>query len=293
MKKETFGYLRETSELAKKAGINKSTGLHRTGLDEYLSIIFPKVTDWVHDKPIGKLSNGKICRKRPNYRSETLKLIVELDGIQHYQSPEQIIKDYDNTELYKSLGYTVVRIPYFIQLTNDAVEQLFNKKVRRKLFNVKYPSLDETCGPAKLCPAGINRMAYEFLQFPDQLEVNLNNLWDIDNDFLTGASLLDKEIDTLINEHRVDYNYLFTQIFNDILQEIYQNAFDSYIAGKHELLEGNFTFESLLPSHKDFYETFIMDKLNEYQLEDKVIDLLYESFMNKLIHYFEIDDDLN
>lgn len=36
-----WGFLRETSELATKAGKDKDTGLHRTGLDDYLKVIFP------------------------------------------------------------------------------------------------------------------------------------------------------------------------------------------------------------------------------------------------------------
>lgn len=43
--KEKWGYLRETSELALKAGIDKNTGLHRTGLNDYLKVIFPDVDD--------------------------------------------------------------------------------------------------------------------------------------------------------------------------------------------------------------------------------------------------------
>ena len=42
MIKNKWGFLRETAELARKAGIDKDTGIHRTGLDEYLKIIFPK-----------------------------------------------------------------------------------------------------------------------------------------------------------------------------------------------------------------------------------------------------------
>jgi hypothetical protein len=37
-----WGFLRETSELAKKAGKDKDTGLHRTGLEDYLKVIFPQ-----------------------------------------------------------------------------------------------------------------------------------------------------------------------------------------------------------------------------------------------------------
>ena len=34
-----WGFVRETVEAAKKAGIDADTGLHRTGLEEYLSVI--------------------------------------------------------------------------------------------------------------------------------------------------------------------------------------------------------------------------------------------------------------
>lgn len=51
-------------------------------------------------------------------RSESLKLIVEIDGLPHYQNPIVILKDKEKTKLYEEFGYKVVRIPYFIQLTN-------------------------------------------------------------------------------------------------------------------------------------------------------------------------------
>ena len=47
--KTKWGYLRETKEAAKKAGIDSKTGLHRTGLEEYLATIFFG-EEWVHDK---------------------------------------------------------------------------------------------------------------------------------------------------------------------------------------------------------------------------------------------------
>ena len=117
-----WGFLRETNAMAKKAGIDKDTGLHRTGLEEYLKIIFPNIDDWVHDKKI----EGKECKNRPDYRSEKLKLIIEFDGLQHYTKPDIIEKDKINTALYKSFGYKVVRIPYFIQLSKKAVKVLFD-----------------------------------------------------------------------------------------------------------------------------------------------------------------------
>ena len=187
-----WGFLRETKAAAEKAGIDTATGLHRTGLEEYLKVIFPKVTDWIHNKGIGKSLDGRKISGRPDYRSERLKLIVEFDGVLHYTSPERIRRDISNTEKYKRLGYTVVRIPYFIQLTNDVAKKLFGVPVKEPLFNAKYASLSVGAGsPARLCSAGLERMAKEFSEFPAQYQVNIEALKKCNDDFLTGASLLE------------------------------------------------------------------------------------------------------
>ena len=148
-----WGFLRETDALAKKAGIDKDTGLHRTGLNTYLKTIFPSINDWIHDKAIGEF-NGIKYRKRPDYRSEELKLIIEFDGLQHYTKPDVIEKDEINTELYKGFVYKVVRIPYFIQLSNKAVKTLFNIDIAEDLFNDSISSMgvEGKNTPAYLCP---------------------------------------------------------------------------------------------------------------------------------------------
>lgn len=51
-KKYEWGYLRETEEKALKAKINPVYGIHRTGLDTYLKVIFPNTKDWIHDKRV-------------------------------------------------------------------------------------------------------------------------------------------------------------------------------------------------------------------------------------------------
>lgn len=190
--KEKWGFLRETTEAAIKAGIDRGTGLHRTGLNEYLKVIFPDIDDWVHDKALGLTVNNKVCRKRPDYRSEKLKMIVEFDGIQHYTMPDRIQKDIINTQFYESLGYKVVRIPYFIQLTNKAVKYFFNVDVKEPLFNENIHSMDknERNTPAFLCGAGVLRMIEEFKYHPEQYRVNKEFLISQNDQFLTGADLI-------------------------------------------------------------------------------------------------------
>lgn len=191
-----WGYLRETAKDVEAHKYDKNTGLCRTELKKYLEVIYPDVHDWKYNEEIGKPFHGKKLRIRPDAYSEEARLVVEFDGLQHYTKPDQIRRDEKNTAIYKELGYKVVRIPYFIQLSNTAVKELFDKEVFEPLFDESFPSLGikEKATPAYLCHAGVVRMAREFLRFPRQLEVNLKALRNADNDLLSGASLLEKEV---------------------------------------------------------------------------------------------------
>ena len=101
-----WGFLRETTELAEKAGIDKDTGLIRTGLDEYLKVIFPITTDWIHDKVFGE-HNSQKHKIRPDYRSDSLKLVVEFDGLPHYKNPDSIEKD---KKIKESMKIMVIKL---------------------------------------------------------------------------------------------------------------------------------------------------------------------------------------
>lgn len=195
-----WGFLRETKIMAEKAGIDMDTGLHRTGLEDYLKIIYPNINDWIHDKALGKI-NGVSYRSRPDYRSEYLKLIIEFDGLPHYTNPDIIENDTKNTNLYTGFGYKVVRIPYFIQLTNKVVETLFGVKISENLFDGIVPSLGikGRNTPAYLCPAGIQRMAEEFKKFPDQYLTNIDALKKHNDPFKSGIDFLEKEYNKLDN----------------------------------------------------------------------------------------------
>jgi len=194
-----YGFLRETKAKAEEAGIDKDTGLHRTGLDEYLALIYPDVADWVHDKALGEV-NGTKYKSRPDYRSEQLKLIVEFDGLQHYTKPDIVEKDERLTELYSALGYKVVRIPYFIQLSRGAVKTLFGIEISQELFDEKYSSLGVKGlnTPAYLCPAGLKRMAREFVKFPEQYKTNIEFLKKQNDPYKTGVEFLEAEFNSLL-----------------------------------------------------------------------------------------------
>ena len=195
--KNKWGFLRETNKMAKDAGIDKDTGLHRTGLEDYLAVIFPEIQadEWIHDKAI----DGIARRTRPDYRCERLKLIIEFDGVQHYQKPGRIKADFENQKLYEEHGYKVVRIPYFIQLSNSVVKTMFDREVKEPLFDESIPSLGikGQNTPAFCCPAGLKRMAKEFRNYPSQYAVNLKALEDANDEDLTGVSMLKEEFNRI------------------------------------------------------------------------------------------------
>ena len=197
-----FGFLREDTRRANFKGSDDIYKIKRTGLEVYLSVIFPSVNDWVHDESIGEI-NGVKYRFRPDYRSESLKMIVEFDGIGHYNDPTIVLDDIRKTSLYESAGYKVVRIPYFIQLTNDVVKQMFDVEMDRKLFDETIASMSIRWKntPAFLCHLGVKRMADEIVKYPQQMEVNLSelrreeNLYDNGSE-LSGYRLLMSEIES-------------------------------------------------------------------------------------------------
>jgi hypothetical protein len=52
-------------------------------------------------------------------------LIIEFDGYHHYNNTKTQIRDKEKNSVYQDMGYTVIRIPYFIQLTEEVYDQLF------------------------------------------------------------------------------------------------------------------------------------------------------------------------
>lgn len=93
-------------------------------LGDYLEILFPN-TQFIHNKAV---PNSGLTRARPDYRSEKLKLIIEFDGYQHYNSASVILNDNKKDIAYKALDYRVIRIPYFIQMSPNLCKLLGSKK---------------------------------------------------------------------------------------------------------------------------------------------------------------------
>jgi tRNA/rRNA methyltransferase/tRNA (cytidine32/uridine32-2'-O)-methyltransferase len=160
------------------------------GLDDYLPFLYPDKT-WIHDKPFGK-RGGLSYRIRPDFLCEEEKLIIEFDGLQHYTNPLNIRKDRENQVVYESFGFTVIRIPYFINLTTDVVKEMFGINTHGNMFDPNLPSMSVKWQntPAFCCVNGIRRMVEDFKRYPQQYEVNIRQLEADNDEELSGANLL-------------------------------------------------------------------------------------------------------
>ena len=127
-------------------------------MGQCLAEIFPDYK-FIHDNAVP----GSGISNRPDYRCEELKLIVEFDGYQHYCQIDTIFKDRLKDEAYTSMGYRIVRIPYFVQLTSDVVKHYFRVDDVDMQINFPHGFIADKGAklPAEYCSLGIIRFMNE------------------------------------------------------------------------------------------------------------------------------------
>ncbi len=92
-------------------------------------------------------------------------LIIEFDGYGHYNQPDNILVDGLKDGVYQDMGYEIVRIPYFIQISKEVVNLLFDKDVN---IEQVYPHgfIDsKSMLPAYFCELGIKRFQRDLDRF--------------------------------------------------------------------------------------------------------------------------------
>lgn len=133
-------YLRETDQ--KYFDPNRNTSLKT-----YLKYIFPNDT-FIYDKSLPKEtvsyrnSSLEYRRYRPDARCENLNIIIEYDGINHYQNQTVILNDYRRDTWFTALGYKVVRIPYWIQLSSNMIKYLFDIDMDKSMCELSFSFYD-------------------------------------------------------------------------------------------------------------------------------------------------------
>lgn len=144
---------------------------NESSLSEYLEYIFPD-TEIIYDSIIPKEIQEERCRLhnlniefkryRPDARIESESIIVEFYGINHFQSPSRILHDWVKESYLEDLGYKVITIPFYVQLTKDMIKFYFNKDVQEG-SKVKSGFYSTTKDKTKLnpnCPASFSSLGY-------------------------------------------------------------------------------------------------------------------------------------
>lgn len=125
--------------------------------------------NYSHNKTV---PNSKI-QNRPDHRFEKERIIVEFDGLQHYQNINEIKKDRKKDKLYGKMGYKIIRIPFFVQPSTETLKHYFD--VDKELY-LLYPHgfiIYNSRPPSNFCALGLDRFIDEFEKFPETIKKNI------------------------------------------------------------------------------------------------------------------------
>jgi hypothetical protein len=134
--------------------------LTEKSLGEKLTKIFSNQV-FIHDEVVP--DSG--VRFRPDYRCDELHLIIEFDGDRHYREAAVIVRDQKKDKIFSKMGYKVVRIPYFVQLTKDIIKFIFDVDYD---FHEEYPHgfiSKEAKLPADFCELGVKKFKEDLIRF--------------------------------------------------------------------------------------------------------------------------------
>lgn len=100
-------------------------------------------------------------------------VVIEFDGHFHYQNPKTILNDnYKNMEC-KNRGWSIYRIPYFIQLTPETTK-LFTPFTSVEInTDFKHGFIKSKKFPSGYCHLGMERFEKEFINLPEKVKTSI------------------------------------------------------------------------------------------------------------------------
>lgn len=125
-------------------------------------------TEYIRDKKL----EGANTSKRYDFILRNEKVIVEFDGSHHYTSSRVILGDKEKDDVATSLGYSVVRIPYFVQLDEIMTQFFFDGILKTSVkwfdFNsYKHGFIDpRALIPADYCELGQHKFMKNLRDYP-------------------------------------------------------------------------------------------------------------------------------
>jgi hypothetical protein len=123
---------------------------------------------YIRDKKL----EGANTSKRYDFILPDQNIIVEFDGSHHYTSSKVILGDDEKDKVAASLGYHVVRIPYFVQLDATMIQFFFCNVIKSSVqlfdFNTyKHGFIDSRAViPADYCELGQHKFLKNLQDYP-------------------------------------------------------------------------------------------------------------------------------
>lgn len=95
--------------------------------------------------------------------------VVEFDGAQHYWDSIKIKVDAEKDAVAHSLGYSVVRIPYWVQLTSETSQHYFGIQAQ---ISQDFPHgfIATKIFPASFSALGVSRFVSEISALPESIQ---------------------------------------------------------------------------------------------------------------------------
>ena len=99
------------------------------------------------------------------YQIQNHTTVVEFDGDQHYWDSLKIKVDAEKDAVANTLGYSVVRVPYWVQLTTETAKHYFgfNTKISQ---DFPHGFITTKIFPASFSEMGVSRFAKELSALP-------------------------------------------------------------------------------------------------------------------------------
>ena len=102
------------------------------------------------------------------YKRDGLTTVVEYDGDAHYRDPLKIKVDREKDAVAQSLGYQVVRFPYWIQLDSPTLQHYFNLDAEIDQ-NFPHGFITTKLFPGSFCEMGVIRFQGELRSLPENV----------------------------------------------------------------------------------------------------------------------------
>lgn len=133
----------------------KPYGLNKIELGKILKEKMPEY-NFVYERAV---PGASLIGARPDYRCDTLSLIIEMHGFHHYCSPQQIYgDDKKDKDWHIALGYRIVRIPYFVQMCDGLISMVTKGHVKTYRQKWLHGFIgDKVLLPANFCERGVQR----------------------------------------------------------------------------------------------------------------------------------------